>query len=335
MLARAEELHRESIVIDATCPLARQGNSFERWISGGATAIAATVDQRGEFIGATMRKLGMWFKRLENHRDRLIHVTSAEDIYRAKREGKLGIIFQFQDSLPFEQDVQIIEVYHRLGIRMVQLCYNTKNFVGDGCSERTDSGLSDFGLRVIAEMNRLGMVVDCSHTGYRTTMDAIEASKEPIIISHANAKAVYDSFRNLRDDQIKAVAAKGGVVGVTGFPPFVSKKSRPTLDEFLDHVDYIAKLVGVEHISLGLDYWEYMAGVCDGDKARARYAELVQAGIWNPREYPPPPFYYPEGIEIPEKLPNLTAGLLRRGYSEEKIKGILGLNLIRVFREVW
>jgi membrane dipeptidase len=330
-----EELHQEAIVIDATCPLARQGNSHERWIAGGATAIVATVDQRGDFISATMRRLGAWFKRLQQHSDRLLHVTSVQDIYRAKEEKKLGIIFQFQDTLPFEQDVAILEVYHRLGVRIVQLCYNTKNFVGDGCSERTDCGLSDFGVRVIAEMNRLGITVDCAHTGYRTTMDAIEASKRPVIISHANVRAVCDSFRNLRDDQIKAVAAKGGTIGITGFPPFVAKKARSSLNDLLDHVDYIAKLVGVEFISIGMDYWEYMAGVCDDSTARARYDELVRAGLWNPRDYPPPPFYYPEGVEVPERLPNLTGGLLKRGYSREDVKAILGRNLMRVMKEVW
>lgn len=218
---------------------------------------------------------------------------------------------------------------------MVQLCYNVRDFVGDGCAERTDCGLSDFGVKVIEELNRLGMVIDCSHTGYRTTMEAIEVSKKPVIVSHGNVRAVCDSFRNLKDDQIKAIAKKGGVIGLNGYPDFVSKKRRSTLDDLLDHADYIAKLVGVEHISVGIDYYEGMAGVASDEAAKALYAQFVEAGVWNPRDYGPPPWHFPEGIEMPDKLPNLTAGLLKRGYSEEDVKKILGLNLVRVFKEVW
>jgi membrane dipeptidase len=335
MTTEAQKLHQEAIVIDAACPLARFGNFFEKWISGGATVIAVTADYRGELMGTTMSRLGTLFRTLQKYPDKLLYVTSVEDIYRAKQENKLGILFHFQDTLAFEKDINNIEVYYRLGVRIVQLCYNTKNFVGDGCAERTDCGLSEFGLKVIAEMNRLGIVVDCAHTGYRTSMEAIEASQKPVIVSHGNAKAVCDSFRNLRDDLIKAVAAKGGVIGITGFPPFVAEKAKSTLDDLLKHVDYIAKLVGVEHISLGIDYWEFMGGVVDNSKAKARYDELIQAGLWNPRDYPPPPYNYPQGIEMPDKLPNLTTGLLNRGYCENDIKNILGHNLIRVFKEVW
>lgn len=333
--AQARRIHREAIVIDAVCPMARYRNSFEKWMAGGATAIGVTADYRGEFLGATVHRLGAWFKKIRSHVDKLIQVLTVGDIYRAKEAGKLGMIFHFQDTLPFEMDIDSIEVYHRLGLRMAVLAYNAKNLVGDGCSERTDSGLSEFGLRVVAELNRLGIVVDCSHTGYRTTMDAVEASSDPVIISHSNAMAVHPSRRNLKDDQIKAIAGNGGVIGLTGWPPCVSSKAKPSLDDLLNHADYIAKLAGVEHLSLGIDYWEFMAGMCDEERARARYEEQVQEGKWSTRDYPPPPYYFPEGIETPEKLPNLTAGLLRRGYGEEEIKEILGLNLIRVFKKVW
>lgn len=335
MTRTADELHKNAIVIDATCPLASVGNHFEKWIKGGATVIAPTVNRPPELMRETMARLGEWFKRLRLNQDRLMLVTSAEDIYRAKKENKLGILLHFQGTAPFETDLNNIEIYHRLGVRMVQLCYNVKDFVGDGCAERTDCGLSEFGVKVIEELDRLGIVIDCSHTGYRTTMDAIEVSKRPVIVSHGNAKAVCDSFRNLRDDQIKAIAQKGGVIGLNGYPDFVAKKSKPTLDDLLNHADYIARFVGVEHISLGIDYYEGMAGVAGDEEAKAFYDKFVDAGIWNPRDYGPPPWHFPEGIEMPDKLPNLTAGLVGRGYSEEDIAKILGLNLIRVFEEVW
>jgi membrane dipeptidase len=341
MNSRAEKIHRDAIVIDATCPLAIRGEYLDSWIKGGVTVIAPTVGIIPDPMGPTMRIIGDWLKILRLNPNKLLHVTSVGDIYRAKEENKLGIIFHFQASTPFERDLNNIEIYYRLGVRIAQICNNIRDFVGDGCTEPTDIGLSEFGLRVIGEMNRLGMVVDCAHTGYRTTMEAIEASKKPVIVSHANAKTVWDSVRNLRDDQIKAIASKGGVIGMVGWPAFVSKKSKPTLDDLLKHVDYIAQLVGVEHISIGMDYWDDMAVVVDGKvqtataRAMDMYNEFLRKEIWKPKDYPPPPSFFPQGIETPDKMPNLTAALLDRGYSDHDVKNILGLNLIRVFKEVW
>ena len=337
MNGKAAKLHQEAIVIDATCPLARLQQYLDKWILGGATVMAPTVNvpDAAGLMYDTMRNLGDWLKTIRDNPQKFLHVTSVEHIYKAKEEKKLGLLFHFQNTLPIENNLNNIEIYHRLGVRMIQLCYNLKNLVGDGCAERTDSGLSEFGLKVIAELNRLGIVVDCSHTGYQTTMDAIKASTKPVIVSHGNCRAVCDSFRNMRDDQIKAIAAKGGVIGMNGYPAFVAKKPRPTVDDLIDHIDYIVRLVGVEHVSLGIDYFEGQAGVADDKMANAAYDQLVRAGIWNPRDYPPPPWHYPQGIEMPDKLPNLTEALLRRGYSEQDVRAILGLNLIRVFKEVW
>jgi membrane dipeptidase len=207
--------------------------------------------------------------------------------------------------------------------------------VGDGCEEADDAGLSAFGRQVIREMNRVGMVVDLSHTGHRTTMEAMEASTAPCIFSHANARAVHPSRRNITDAQIDAVAAAGGVIGLNGFPAFVSRRRRPTLDDLLRHADHIAERVGVDHLSVGIDYYQGQWPFADARKARALYAERLAQGRWRPESYPPPPWRYPAGIEVPSKLPALTAGLRRRGYSERDVRKILGENLLRVFRRVW
>lgn len=335
MVKSAEKVHQEAIVIDATCPLANYKNYYEKWIAGGATVIAPTLAGQEDFVVSTMRNIGVWLKRLRDNPDKLLHVTNVDDIYRAKEEQKLGIIFHFQSTTPLEFNLDMLEIYHRLGVRIIQLCYNVKNFVGDGCAERTDCGLSDFGRRAIAEMNRLGIVVDLSHTGYKTTMDAIEVSQKPVIFSHSNAYGVYNTYRNIKDDQIKAVAAKGGVIGINGYPAFVSAKTKPDLDDLIDHVDYFYRLVGIEHISVGLDYYSGMAGVSSDEESKAMYEQSIKTGRWDQRAYPPPPYHYPAGIEMPDKLPNLTAGLLRRGYKEDDVEKILGKNLIRVFKEVW
>lgn len=334
----AEKIHADSIVIDATCPLAVLDDYHKNYMEGGVTVVAATVGYGAADIGKldfTMKNLGNWISKFGDSSKNLLHVTSVDDIFRAKAEGKLGVIFHFQGSIPFEDDINSVELYYRLGVRMCQLCYNAKDLVGCGCAVENDTGLTEFGEQVIGEMNRLGIVVDCAHTGYKTSMDAIEASKSPVIISHGNARAVCNNRRNIEDDLIKAIVKNGGVVGFNGFPGFVADKTRPTLDDMLDHVDYMARLVGVEHICVGIDYFEYQAGVADDETAQLVYQYLLDSGAWATGEYPSPPWYYPQGMEMPEKMQNLTVGLHKRGYSEEDIKGILGLNIIRVFKEIW
>jgi membrane dipeptidase len=160
-----EAVHREAIVIDATCPLANREESIDEWIRGGATAIAPSLNAADGIDGA-IRSIGRWLARIAAHPDKFIHVTRAADITAAKDQGRLGIIFHFQDTDPVVDNLELLAVYARLGVRMVQLTYNRKNRVGDGCEERTDAGLSRFGVRLIQEMNRLGLIVDLSHTGY-------------------------------------------------------------------------------------------------------------------------------------------------------------------------
>lgn len=327
-------LHKEAIIVDGTTPLGFIGEYYKKWIDGGATAMAPSIAIDDTSYN-TINNIAYWIKKIENNSDELLLVSTADDIYRAKEEGKLGIIFHFQGTLPIELNLDLLSVYQRLGVRVIQLCYNMKNFIGDGCDERTDSGLSDFGIKVIHEMNRLGILVDLSHTGYQTTMEAIEISKKPVVFSHSNVDSLCSSPRNLKDDQIKAVANKGGVIGINGFPAFVAIKDRPTVDDFIDHIDYIRTLVGIEHVGISLDYWEGMASVASINEAQKLYDGFVKTGRWKKESYGSPPWWYPEGIEEPSKLPNLTKALLKRGYSEKDIKLVLGENFIRVYKEVW
>ncbi len=338
MTADAEAIHARAVVIDATCPLAVKEEYLDNYIRGGVTVIAATAAYGQPELGTlafTMKTLGTWFERLRRNPDRLLLVRSVDDILRAKKEGKLGIIFHFQGTLAFEDDLNTIELYHRLGLRVCQLCYNTQDRVGCGCAVDEDTGLTDFGKSAIREMNRLGIVVDCAHTGYRTTLDAIAASEQPVIVSHGNAQAVFDSKRNLPDDIIRAVAENKGVIGINGYPGFVSGKTEPTLDDFLDHVDHMVRTAGIDHVCIGMDYFEYQAGVADDATARLVYDYLLGTGTWKPGEYPPPPWHWPCGIDMPEKFGTITRGLVDRGYSESDIQKILGRNLMNVFGKVW
>ncbi|MBU3951942.1 MAG: dipeptidase [Proteobacteria bacterium] len=335
---QARRLHQEAIIIDNTCPLAALDDFHDNYARGGVTAIAATVGYGMANIGTldfTMKNLGKWFNKFRDEKQNLIHITCVEDIFKAKIQGKLGVIFHFQGTTPFENDINTVELFHRLGVRVCQLCYNSKDLVGCGCAVEPDTGLTPFGEKVINEMNRLGMVIDCAHTGKKTTMYAIAASKSPVIISHGNSRAVCNNLRNCDDDLLKAISKNGGVIGFNGFPGFVADKPRPTLEDLLDHVDHMAQIAGPENICVGMDYFEYQAGVTDDETAAQVYNFLIDSGSWSPQEYPAPPWFWPTGIELPEKLSNLTPGLLSRGFSEDEVKGILGLNIVRIFKEVW
>ena len=330
----AERLHKEAIVFDGTCPLLNDTRYIAYWIEGGVTVAAPTV--AGDDSCATaMKKIGRWMGIIRDRSVELTHVTRVEDFARAKAEGKMGILFHFQNTLPLERDLELVDVYHALGVRVIQLAYNVKNFVGDGCDERTDAGLSDFGVKVIRAMNGAGIAVDCSHTGIRTTLDAMEVSEKPVVFSHGNARTVCDNPRNLTDEQIKKVASVGGVIGLNGFPAFVSKSARPTLDELLRHADYMADLVGIDHVGIGIDFFQGQAGVVDDEQAMQAYRARLASAAWKPSAYPPPPYHYPVGLEDPRGFPNLTRALVDRGYTREEVKKVLGGNFMRVYSQIW
>ena len=250
------------------CPLANdREESLDDWIAGGATVIAPTLAGPTDMPSA-MRSIGSWYGRLRRRSDQLILVTKAEDMEKAKAQSKLGIIFHFQGTRPIDRDIGLIEVYYRLGVRIMQLTYNVKDYVGDGCEEPGDAGLSKFGKEVIQEMNRVGMMVDLSHTGRRTTLEAMEVSTSPCVFSHSNCNAVFGSNRNIDDEQIKAVAAMGGVVGINFYPNVVSAtKPQPTKANLLEHVDRLVNLAGIDHVGFGSDFtqdqsqefWHYIS----------------------------------------------------------------------------
>lgn len=323
---RIRELHDRAIVIDAVCPLMRYPDHWNEWIRGGVTMAIPTIASTEDSQSA-MGKIALWYQWLRDHESTITFVSRVEDIARAKRERRLGVAFHFQDSLPLDRSVELVEVYQRLGVRMIQLCYNQKNFVGDGCSERTDSGLSDFGVRVVREMERVGIVVDLSHTGYRTTMDALDIAQRPLVFSHSNVRALCENRRNIGDDQIKAVAAHRGLVGINGFPAFVKRGGQPSIAEFVDHIDYVAQLVGIDHVALALDYYLEMSP--------GEYDQAIKSGRWRADEYPPPPHTYPKGIEDASGFPNITRELVRRGYKDDDVLKVLGGNWLRVFGDVW
>ena len=244
---------RGRIVIDTACPLGRIHKYLDWYREGGAAAIALTITGASGNARSGFAMIGGWHRYVRERDDALI-VHQAEDIEQAKREGKVGLILHCQGTVIVEDEIDLLDAYHEAGLRIVQLCYNTKNLVGDGASERTYSGLSYFGLRLVKRCSALGLLVDCSHTGHRTSMDAVEASNAPVVITHANARAVQNNGRNVEDELIKAIADCGGIVGTVGFPPFLTWDGQPTLDHFIDDIVYKADIVGIDHTGIGIDY---------------------------------------------------------------------------------
>jgi len=328
LITAAADLHRRSIVID--------GLNISRWgvaevylhlHAGGLTAINASVAV-WEGCKQTLQNIARFYGDFEHYAQWIQPVTRIADIHAAKKNNRVGIIFGFQNSTPIEDDLNLLEVYYRLGVRVIQITYNDLNYVGAGCYEREDVGLSQFGVDLVKEMNRLGMVVDLSHVGYRTTMEAIEVSEQPVWFSHANPMALREHCRNKSDEQVKALVAKGGVVGANIFPPFLKRGYDSTLEDLIDVLDYWVGIAGLDHVSIGLDFTENQSAEwfqwLMGGKRKGSTVYPLQL-----------PLKLPQGITRADEMPNVTQGLINRGYSDEDTQKIMGLNVLRLFKEVW
>lgn len=320
----ARTVHDHAIVVDGTCPGVHWRKNVETWVAGGATCCVVSVGAPRAPEGA-LYDLAATYDVIRRD-ERLSLVSSVGDVRAAKEQRRLGVVLQFQGTEPLAYEPALVEAYWRLGVRIIQLAYNRRGPVCDGCEEPVDGGLSQLGRRVIAELNRVGIAVDVSHTGVRSSLDAIEASTAPVIASHSNAYTVHANTRNLPDEVIRAIAASGGVIGAVGFPSFVTASRAPSLDQYIDHMAYVADLVGVEHVAVGLDYWS---------GTQAEYLELVASGAWSADNYPPPPWPYPAGLGDASGLPNLTRRLLERDFSAAEVAGILGENWLRVWGRIW
>lgn len=329
--AHAEELHRSSLVIDGLYPIKPMAELLPSIRAGGVSAIHVTVGIHESFRQACER-IQTWLDFLDRNSADVAHGRSAADVEAARAAGKIAVIFGFQNSVAVEDDPRLLRVFKELGVRIAQVTYNERNLMGDGCTERQNSGLSDLGLEFVAEMNRLNLLIDLSHAGEMTARDVIEASTAPVAITHANARALCDVPRNFSDDVIVAAARTGGVIGVCAFPGFVSSKpgAEQTVDDVIDHIDHISNLVGVEHVGVGTDLvdgkTEADYRTPDGQLGKGRHVYKASA-------YPEWPWIY--AIRSVAEWPRLTEGLVARGYSDDAIRGILGENLLRLYRHVW
>ncbi len=323
-MATAAEIYAKAIVWDEhagfECRPDTDLKQLRDWHQAGVTYLSVNAGYDVRPWENTVKTLAS-FRQQVAAAEEIVLVSNIDDIYAAKRTGKLAITFDIEGMESLDGDTDMVAVYYDLGVRHMLFAYNRNNRAGGGCHDE-DIGLTDFGRQVIAEMNYVGMVVDCSHSAYRTTMEAMEVSTQPVIFSHSNPRALVDHPRNIADDQIKACAATGGVVGINGVSLFMADDGvRP--ERFADHVIYVAGLVGAEHVGMGLDYV----------RSDTEYAELFSRNT----DYWPSGYGYenPIAFMAPDTLPQITELLLSRGLSEAEVRGVLGENLLSVARRVW
>jgi membrane dipeptidase len=337
--ARAIKIVRESLVIDMLAPLKLDFDpkffdhpfgpaDVAQFKASGITGFHHSVgiggpgsrEQALDFLASYQGWVG-------RQADEFTLVGTAADLDHAKAEGKAAIIMGLQNAEQFEKP-EDVQYFYRLGLRCAQLTYNSQNLIGSGSTDRIDGGVSDFGEEIIKAMNKVGMLVDTSHCGERTTLDAIALSPKPIAITHSNCKALNPHPRNKSDEVIRKLAAKGGVMGITGVRMFIKDRDPTTVADMADHVDHVVKLVGIEHVGIGSDadlngyddmppdqYKQLKAGY------KASYAFRDKIDI--------------DGFDHPQKIFDFTEELIRRGYSDDNIRLVLGGNFRRLLGATW
>lgn len=323
MISReAQQIHERALIWDthACFPLKPDSDLSElkRYRDNGVNFVSLNIGMDMDSFENVIQVLARFRNYIASHPDNYVLARTVQDILKAKESRKVAIAFDLEGSDPLLGNLNLISFYYDLGVRQMLLAYNKDNRASGGCMEG-NIGLTDFGRDVIREMNRVGMVVDVSHMGYRATMEAFEISKAPVIFSHSNPNGLREHVRNISDEQIKACAKTGGVVGINGIGDFLGGTSSELV---VENIEYVIKLVGPEHVGLGMDY------VVDKQ-------ELIDYIEDNPDVFPPEKFKDYLSFVEPEQIPAFTELLYQKGYSEQVISDILGGNFLRVAKEVW
>jgi membrane dipeptidase len=282
----------------------------------------------------TLQEIEAYEAHIDAHPDRLMRIRTLADVDEAARTGRLGLVYYPQNATPLERDPERIDLLWERGVRILQLTYNHRNLLGDGSSERTNAGLSEYGLEVVARMNAVGMVVDVSHSGEATTRDAIRHSTAPVAITHAGCKGVFDHPRNKTDAALRAMADGGGVLGIVQLNPYLGPRERNTLEDYLDHIDHAVNLCGIDHVAVGSD--REHRPVPDTAEERQKLVDELARLYPDPTAAPPVrwPFFLTE-LNHPRRMETIRDGLQGRRYSSAEIDKILWGNWYRLFGEVW
>ena len=330
-ISKGPDIYRENIVIDGLAVAPPSGRLVQEWIGAGITACNWTVVSHREDTLTALNKITQFYWLLEQFPQHTLLVENSKDIDRAKKEGKLGIILGFQGTGPLGYSVNLLRIFYRLGVRIIQLAYNESSPFAPGCLEPSNSGLSSLGIQLVQEMNRLGVVIDLSHVGQRASLEAIELSQDPVIFSHSNPSMLQPNPRNISDELMCACAAKGGVIGLSTFSAFVGETRggrHPTLEDYFRQMDYVINSVGADHVAIGTDI---LIDATDGVWWRAvtgrLYPDISQGMTYETHNI--------AGFTHQTDFPAVTHAMLNHGYDAETVRKIIGANWQRVFRQVW
>ncbi len=345
--ARCIDLVTGSLVIDMLAPLTINNEMQARWGPDGRGFTEADhIEFRDSEIDVFHIAVGVGGRNahdakdnalrfvsthnglIANRPDVFMRVDEAEDFDRVREAAKVGVLIGVQNSEHFETPDDV-DLFHGLGQRVSQLTYNARNRIGNGSTERVDGGISDFGVSIVERMNRVGMAVDVSHSGDRTTLDACDISSRPVLFTHSNSRVLSGGHpRTKTDEAIRAMAATGGVMGITGVRMFVRDREPTTVQHFLGHVDHVRDLVGIEHLGIGSDV--DLHGYDDLPEAQNAALRANYKGSYAFRAK-----IDIEGIDHPKRMFDVAEGLIGRGYTDGHIRGILGENFRRVLSEIW
>ena len=321
-------IHKDAIIIDGLV-IAKWGRSvFESMQAGGLTAVNCTCAV-WEGTSETLANIAQWKRWFEEHADLIMPVHTTADIRRAKTEGRVGIILGWQNTYAIERNINMLRVFRDLGVRIMQLTYNTQNLVGSGCWESEDLGLSDFGRDVMDQMGELGIVVDLSHVGEKTAAHAIDHSSQPVCFTHATPRSLKDIPRNKSDDLIKRAIDRGGFLGLATYGPFLPWGDRTTVENCVEALERGIDLVGEENIGLGTDFTDgydvKFFSWLRRDKGFGR--ELSTGFPGRPKN--------PQGFDGVSAYPNLTTAMQVRNWPAGRIRRVMGENWLAYLERVW
>jgi membrane dipeptidase len=338
--ADAAKIYRDSFVLDANA-LAWIGGLLGRLNQGdvtkviresGVTALKSTLGGAiGDFATA-VADIAAAQQLMEKRADLFLNVRTHGDFERARREKKLGVIYSFESPNMLEDKIERIELFRQLGVRVMQLTYNRRTPFGAGCLDDETDGLTDLGRKAIAKMNEVGVALDLSHSNTQTTADGIAASTKPPLITHAGCRAVHMHPRNKEDREMKALADKGGVIGIYMLPYLTESPKQPMLDDYMKHLEHALKICGEDHVGVGSDVPFFRVDDSDLEEMKKATEKRKADGIAAPGE--DRPTYIPD-LNTPRKMELIADALLKRGQKSGAVEKILGANFKRVFGEIW
>lgn len=337
----AAALYKRALILDCNCGPA--GVTGELSISQsflamnrecGVSVIKLSIAGINADFAATVDEIAYFQRIIELYPAYFMQVRVPADMEKAKSDGKMGIIFSFESADMFEGKVDRIELFRNLGVRVMQLSYNRKSPFGAGVMEPTGGGITPLGREAVAKMNAQGVALDVSHANAQTTADAIAVSSKPVLMTHAGCASVHPHPRNKTDEQLRALAAKGGVMGIYDLPYLAASPKQPTTDDYMAHMEHALKVMGEDHVGVGSDasietFDTSAKGMEEFNKSEM---ERQKAGLAAPEEDRPT---YVQGLNNPRRIEVIADQLLKRGYSERIAEKIMGENFARVLREIW